>query len=344
MKRRQGPFLIVGALVLCGLSSCCCKHNDRVRYVGPPPGIGTCDRCAAGGPMPPRFVPNTGPVPAAPAPVGVAVPPGAVAVPPPGGVAVPPAAASPFAPSAAAPLGGPLSSPAIQQNNYVSPGVAAAPAPPGAAPRVYLQQPEPAAPAPPAPPPAAPAPTTPAPESRAYTPQSPEPPPARDDSAASPAMPVDIPQFAAVKTNIASGQEPFAGGIAWLKSHGYRTALHVRAPGEDDSAARSQFEKGGLRYLSLEVSPQTLSREIVEQFNRTVADANNLPLFVYDKDGSLAGALWYLHFRLVDRATEEKAREEAERLGFKQDRSDAHLKMWLAVQNLLKELQSSESP
>jgi protein tyrosine phosphatase (PTP) superfamily phosphohydrolase (DUF442 family) len=150
-------------------------------------------------------------------------------------------------------------------------------------------------------------------------------------------MPVDIPQFAAVKTNIASGQEPFAGGIAWLKSHGYRTVLHVRAPGEDDSAAKSQFEKSGLRYLSLEVSPQTLSRDIVDQFNRLVAEASNLPLFVYDKDGSLAGALWYLHFRLTDRATEEKAREEAERLGFKQDRSDAHLKMWLAVQNFLKE-------
>jgi protein tyrosine phosphatase (PTP) superfamily phosphohydrolase (DUF442 family) len=151
-------------------------------------------------------------------------------------------------------------------------------------------------------------------------------------------MPVDIPQFAMVKTNIASGQEPFAGGITWLKAHGYRTVLHIRAPAEDDSAARRLYEQSGLRYLSLEVSPQTLSKAIVDQFNQLVADANNLPLFVYDKDGSLAGGLWYLHFRLADRATEEKARVEAERLGFKQERSDAHLKMWLAVQNLLKDL------
>jgi hypothetical protein len=93
-----------------------------------------------------------------------------------------------------------------------------------------------------------------------------------------------------------------------------------------------------LRFVSLEVSPQTLSRALVDQFNQLVADANNLPLFVYDKDGSLAGGLWYLHLRLVDRATEEKAREEAERLGFRQERSDAHLKMWLAVQNQLKDL------
>ncbi|HTU93921.1 MAG TPA: hypothetical protein VMF69_27820 [Gemmataceae bacterium] len=327
MNRRRVSFLMVGVLMLGGLPSCSCRNNDRVRYVGPPPGSGPCDRCASNGPMPPRFVPNSGPVPAGPVPPpgSVAVPPpGSVVVPPPGGVAPPPAAAAPFAPSAAAAPGG-LAPPsqAIQQNNYVFPGSSPATSPPAAAPRVYLEPPEPAAANP---------------EARSYSPQTPEPPLSRDDRGASPALPVDIPQFAAVKTKIAGGQEPHAGGIDWLKAHGYRTVLHVRSPAEDDSAARKQFEQSGLRYLSLEVSPQTLSRQIVDQFNRLVADANNLPLFVYDKDGSLAGALWYLHFRLVDRETAEKAREDAERLGFKQERSDAHLKMWLAVQNLLKDI------
>jgi protein tyrosine phosphatase (PTP) superfamily phosphohydrolase (DUF442 family) len=235
----------------------------------------------------------------------------------------------PFSPGPAAPPANPASTPntGIQQNNYIAPGITQAPS--GGTARAYLEQPEAAASAP------APAPPN---ETRPTAPQSPEPPPARDDRAASPALPVDIPQFAMVKTNVASGQEPFAGGIAWLKSHGYRSVLHIRAPGEDDSAARRTYEQSGLRYLSQEVSPQTLSRALVDQFNQQVADANNLPLFVYDKDGSLAGGLWYLHFRLAERATDEKAREEAERLGLKQNRGDAHLKMWLAVQNLLKDL------
>ena len=153
-------------------------------------------------------------------------------------------------------------------------------------------------------------------------------------------MPVDIPQFAAVKTNVASGQQPFADGIAWLKTHGYRTVLHIRSPREDDSAARKQIEQSGLHYLSLEVSPTTLTRNLVDQFNRQVGDANNMPLFVYDRDGSLAGGLWYLYFRLVEGATDEKAHEEAERLGFKQDGSDVHIKMWLAVQNILQSLKT----
>lgn len=309
MKRRLVSYSIAGALMLGGLAGCCCSKNDRVRYVPPPPGVGTCDRCATNGPLPPRFAPNTVPVSPGPAPAAVPFSPGAVT--PPAG----PAAVMP--------------NPPIQQNNYAAPSASPAPSPPSGTAGVYLEQPEPAG--------SAAESATPN-ETRQYSPQTPEPPPARDDRSASPALPVDIPQFAIVKTNIASGQEPYTGGIAWLKSHGYRNVLHVRAPKEDDSAARRLYEQSGLRYLSLEVSPQTLSRALVDQFNQMVADANNLPLFVYDKDGSLAGGLWYMHFRLSDRASEEKAREEAERLGFKPERSDAHLKMWLAVQNLLKDL------
>src|SRR6185437_14530433 len=86
---------------------------------------------------------------AVPAPSGVAVPaPNGVAVPPPANGIGPPPPAVPFSPSAATPQGGFPSSPAIQQNNYVSPGTSPVPMPRGAPPRVELQQPEPAAPAP----------------------------------------------------------------------------------------------------------------------------------------------------------------------------------------------------
>lgn len=315
MNRRRGSFLLASVVIVVELAGCSCANNNRVRYVPPPPGMNN-------GPMPPRYVPNSPPVVPGPNPSGsMTLPPGAVLqppgqmTPPPGAVLQPPGQMTP-------PPGA-----AIQQNNYISPG----PSPQAVAPSVYLEQPEPVATKP------TPSVSAPAPETRPYTPQTAEPPPARDDNAASPALPVDIPQFATVKNNIASGQEPFTEGVAWLKRHGYRIVLHIRAPGENDEAAHKQYEQAGLRYLSLELSPQTLSKDIVDKFNQLIADNVNLPLFVYDKDGSLAGALWYLHFRLVDRATDEKARDDAERLGFKQERSEANLKMWLAVQKLLKD-------
>ncbi|MGH7224354.1 MAG: fused DSP-PTPase phosphatase/NAD kinase-like protein, partial [Gemmataceae bacterium] len=266
MNRRQVSFLLASALVWSGLSGCSGTSNLRNARLSrapiPPP---PCDRCAGTGPMPPRFAPTEAP--------GIPVPP------PPGQMTAPPPA--PPAPPPAPP---PSTVGTIQQNTYVAPGPSA---PSGNAPAVYLEQPQPVAP------PASAAPP------RTETPQTTEP-PLQKNRDASPPMPVDIPHFAMVTDGIASGQEPFADGVTWLKSHGYRTVLHVRTPGEDDRAARP-FEQAGLRYLHVEVSPRTLSKDIVDRFNRTVAEAGNRPLFVFDKDGSLAGALWYLHFRLVDR-------------------------------------------
>jgi protein tyrosine phosphatase (PTP) superfamily phosphohydrolase (DUF442 family) len=178
---------------------------------------------------------------------------------------------------------------------------------------------------------------------RLSPPSTPEPPiasvpspPAREPMGGTPALPVDIPQFALARPRVAAGQQPFPDGVAWLHANGYRTVLHVHKPGEDTAAARRQFEKYGLKYISLSVSPQLLVKDAVDQFNKMVSDENNLPLFVYDRDGSLAGGLWYLYFRMAQGATEERARSEAARLGFKEDRDDEHRTMWLAIQNFLK--------
>jgi protein tyrosine phosphatase (PTP) superfamily phosphohydrolase (DUF442 family) len=145
---------------------------------------------------------------------------------------------------------------------------------------------------------------------------------------------LDIPQFAVARSKVANGLKPFADGIAWLKARGYRTVLQIRAPGEDDTAARRLFEKEGLRYESIEVSPKTLTRDLVDRFNKLVTDDARLPLFVYDRDGSLAGALWYLHYRIAVGMDDDKARDEAARLGFKPE-TEEHRTMLLAAKALL---------
>jgi protein tyrosine phosphatase (PTP) superfamily phosphohydrolase (DUF442 family) len=150
-----------------------------------------------------------------------------------------------------------------------------------------------------------------------------------------PSLPVGIPQFAGVRDRVSTGQKPSLDGLDWLKSAGYRSVLHVRRPGIDDAADAREIEKRGLRYLSLELSPQSLSPTVVEQFNRIVGDTANQPLFVYDKDGLLAGTLWYIHFRTVDQLSDETARTQAARLGLKDTGSEEHRAIWLAIQQYL---------
>ena len=146
--------------------------------------------------------------------------------------------------------------------------------------------------------------------------------------------PVDVPGYVVVRGRVATGLQPFPDGIAWLQSKGYHTVLHLRAPGEDGTAARRQFEKRGLQYVSLEVAPGILTKDLADQFNRIIADETNLPLFVYDKDGALTGSLWYMQFRL-NGMPDDKALAEANRLGFRPEQDEDHKAIYNAARVLL---------
>ena len=88
-----------------------------------------------------------------------------------------------------------------------------------------------------------------------------EPATAESKSAPSPTLPVGIPGFApAIADKVANGRKPALEGLDWLKANGYRGALLVRKPGENDAADRRQFEVRGLNFASLEVTLTNLDR------------------------------------------------------------------------------------
>ena len=151
-------------------------------------------------------------------------------------------------------------------------------------------------------------------------------------------LPAGIAQFATVTERVASGLRPSLDeGLDWLQANGYRTVLCVHQPNEDDSADRTQVEKRGMKYVSIGVSPLTLTKEVVDAFNRQVSDTGAYPLFVYDRDGSLAGSLWYLHFRTAEQLDDDAARLRAGRLGLREDSDGPHRLLWLAIQKYLSE-------
>lgn len=361
MSRR----LLLAAL-LCAAALTGCHTCNKVNYVAGRPRC--CTACADAPVTTARLVPV--PVPA-PAGVVPAAPPPMVSPP----VAPPPAAIGrpvpvPAPAAEAAPLpAGPVA-PAPPAN--VPPPAAPPPAgteplpaspPPPSDPPVTAEKPADVQLGPPAParrdsysiappserrePPLAAVPEKPAPEAvdNREPPTRPAPDTRESREPAKPApengdnpQPIDLPGYALARPGVASGLRPFPDGITWLKDRGYVTVLHLKAPGEDNSAARKLFEKKGLNYLSLETSPARLTKETYEQFNRLVTDTRLQPLFVYDKDGSVAGGLWYLHFRVNGMLTAEKARAEAQRLGLRFDDDTEHQAMWLAVQSLQKSL------
>jgi protein tyrosine phosphatase (PTP) superfamily phosphohydrolase (DUF442 family) len=157
-------------------------------------------------------------------------------------------------------------------------------------------------------------------------------------NAAATTLPVGIPQFAMAMDNVATGLRPSLDeGLDWLKARGYRTVVFIRLPGENDEPDRKQVEKRGIKYVTLEVSPRTLTKETTQAFNRLVRDVPGQPIFIYDRDGSLAGGLWYLYFRTAEEFSDDVARIRAGSLGLREDRDGNHRDMWLAVQKFLNE-------
>lgn len=70
-----------------------------------------------------------------------------------------------------------------------------------------------------------------------------------------------------------------------------------------------------MTFLSLDWSATEPTRIAAHEFGRIVGDPSQQPVFVYDRDGTLAGSLWYVHFRLAEGLNPEQARTRAVRLG-----------------------------
>ncbi len=282
-----------------------------------------CHGAHPGGNPPPQVYPGAAPVPF---PGGAPVVPGGAPVMPPPGSQLPPGSVVP------APVPMPGAEPVVPpQQSKLGPGASEVPESPWEAPKkeIHLGNPEPASPGAggdklPATPPAGQDPLL-------NTPPA-KPAPAASESA----LPSGIAQFAVALPGVTSGLRPMLDGLDWLKSKGYKTVLHIKRPGQDDAADRKQVEKRGLTYLALDVSPETLNAKVVEEFTRIVSDKSSYPLFIYDKDGSLAGGLWYLYFRQTEESV-DLALIRAGSLGLRTTGDGPHAEMWLAIQKYLAE-------
>jgi protein tyrosine phosphatase (PTP) superfamily phosphohydrolase (DUF442 family) len=150
-------------------------------------------------------------------------------------------------------------------------------------------------------------------------------------------LPTGIADYARVKENVYSGLKPNLDGLNWLKKNNYKSVLRLRRPSDTDEADQPIVEQQGLNFSSLAVSPETINQELIDRFNQQIANPENLPMLVYDRDGTLAGVMWYLHFRTVELLKDDEAILRAKKHGFRENGSSEAKELWLAVQKYLSE-------
>jgi hypothetical protein len=150
------------------------------------------------------------------------------------------------------------------------------------------------------------------------------------------ALPVGIAAFDRPRDGVWSGQRPSLEGLDWLQKSNYKTVVYLHLPGAAIDSDRQQVEKRGMTFVPIEIDPRELKRGSVEQFLRLQTENRGDKVFVYDLDGSLAGAMWFLAYRLVDQDSDETARIKAGSLG-QRENSEAAREIWRAARKYIEQ-------
>lgn len=127
----------------------------------------------------------------------------------------------------------------------------------------------------------------------------------------------DVPHILCVDERVATGGQPTEKAFAKLAANGYRTVLNLRtaAEGVDLKHEQESVEKAGMRYVSIPVVSSAPKAEQVEDFIKAVKDPNNQPLLIHCGSANRVGAFWMIYRVIESGWPEDKATEEAMKVG-----------------------------
>jgi uncharacterized protein (TIGR01244 family) len=125
----------------------------------------------------------------------------------------------------------------------------------------------------------------------------------------------DVPRVLCLNEKFATAGQPKAEAFAKLAKQGFRAVLNLRTPEEGAEQERELVEKAGMRYLNIPVVTANPKPEQVPEFIKAVKDTANQPMLIHCGGAQRVGAFWMI-YRVTDQGwTEEKALEEATKIG-----------------------------
>lgn len=127
----------------------------------------------------------------------------------------------------------------------------------------------------------------------------------------------DVPHILCVDERVATGGQPADAAFAKLAANGYRAVLNLRTASEGIDLKHEQeaAEKAGLRYVSIPVVSSAPKPEQVDEFIKAVKNKDNQPMLIHCGSANRVGAFWMINRVLEQGWTEDKAIEEATRIG-----------------------------
>jgi uncharacterized protein (TIGR01244 family) len=127
----------------------------------------------------------------------------------------------------------------------------------------------------------------------------------------------EVPHILCIDERVATGGQPTDAAYAKLAASGYRAVLNLRTSSEGVDLKHEQeaVEKAGMRYINIPVVSSAPNPEQVEDFIKAVRDTNNQPMLIHCGSANRVGAFWMIERVLEQGWTEDKALEEAMKVG-----------------------------
>ena len=131
----------------------------------------------------------------------------------------------------------------------------------------------------------------------------------------------DVPRVLCLDENFATGGLPTGDAYGKAAASGFRAVLSLRTntEGVDLVRERAQVESVKLRYFNIPVNGSSPRPEQADEFLRIARDKSNHPMLVNCASANRVGAFMAI-LRVVDQGwSEEKALDEAARIGLASD-------------------------
>jgi protein tyrosine phosphatase (PTP) superfamily phosphohydrolase (DUF442 family) len=131
----------------------------------------------------------------------------------------------------------------------------------------------------------------------------------------------DVPRVLCLDGNFTTGGQPSDEAFAKIAASGFHSVLSLRAPDEgiDLKKERVLVEKTGLRYFNIPVVSSAPQAAQADEFIRLVKEKSNHPMLINCATANRVGAFMMIYRVLEQGWSEEKALDEAIKIGLRSE-------------------------
>jgi len=150
----------------------------------------------------------------------------------------------------------------------------------------------------------------------------------------------DVPRLLCLDENFATGGQPTGDAYGKAAASGFSSVLSLRtaAEGIDLVKERAHVEQKKMRYFNIPVNSSAPRPEQADEFLRIARDKTNHPMLVTCATANRVGAFMMI-LRVVEQGwSEEKALEEAIKIGLRGEELKKFAKDYIASQKLKRRL------